>query len=111
MKSLLPGVAFIATLAITAPVSAEGIEINVVTPSAVPRPPPETAPGGTVLLRGSPVNINASLPAAERSGGNGSGYYQPNPGWNRNYGTDLRFDGNFDAGGFDRNFDRSGLTR
>ena len=38
--NLLPGATFIATLAIAVPVWAEGVEINVVTPSTVQRPPP-----------------------------------------------------------------------
>jgi hypothetical protein len=92
------------------------IEITVVTPRAVPRPAPETAPGGTVVLRGSPVSSNASPPAPGR---NGDAYYRPvsslSPaGWDRNYdttGIDRRSDRNYDATGFDWGFNRIGLTR
>jgi hypothetical protein len=107
--NLLPGATFIATLAIAVPVWAEGVEINVVTPSTVQRPPPETAPGGTVVLRGSPVNSNASRSPGTSGEGYGSAGY--NPPIFLNYGADLRFDGYYDTTGFNRRFDGSGLTR
>jgi hypothetical protein len=84
-----------------------GIEITVVSPSTVLRPAPETAPGGTVVLRGSPVNLNTSLPAPERSG---RGYrltnrpaavLPPGEGWDT-----TGIDRNYDIVGFDR----SGLS-
>jgi hypothetical protein len=137
----LPGAAFVAALAITVPVWAQAPlasqdldrqelnQLNVVTPSTVPRPPPETAPGGTVVLRGSPPNSNASPPAPKRSGkGYGPVFTLP-PGeeWDHNYDPtgfdrnyDTSFDRNYDTAGFDQRsdrnydtagFDRSGLTR
>jgi hypothetical protein len=96
----------------------KGTEITVVTPSTVQRPAPETAPGGTVVLRGSPVNLNASPPALGRSGNQpvsaltSAGW--DTSGFDHNYdtsGIDQRSDRNYDATGFDRGFDRSGLTR
>ena len=97
MTSLLPGVAFIAALAITAPVCAQGI------------PAQETTPRGTVVLRGSPANLIASPPATETSGR--YGYYKSSFPYARYFGVDQSFNGNFDNGGFDRRFDGSGLTR
>ena len=97
MTSLLPGAAFIAALAIAAPVW------------ALSMPTPATAPGGTVVLRGSPANLNASPPATETSGR--SGYYKSSFPYARYFDVDQSFNGNFDNNGFDRRFDGSGLTR
>jgi hypothetical protein len=109
MTSFLPGAAFTAALTIAAPVWAQGIEISIVTPGTVQRPPPEIGPGGVVVLRGSPLNSKSPLaPGTSGEGYELTGYYQP---IFLNYGGDLRFDGNFDTGGLDRTFDRSGLTR
>ena len=97
MTSLLPRAAFIAALAIAAPIWAQSM------------PAPETAPGGTVVLRGSPANLIASPPATETS--SRSGYYKSSYPYARYVGVDQNFNGNFDNTGFDRRFDGSGLTR
>lgn len=105
MTSRSPGVAFIAALAITAPVWAQ----SSIAPSDPQHPTPETAPGSTVVLRGSPSNLSASPPATETSGR--SGYYHSTFGYTRYYGVNQSFDGNYNNNGFNRNFDGSGLTR
>ena len=69
--------------------------------SSAGAPPPEIAPGGTVVLRGSgPANTDAAQPAPEPSAGStGDGpaaASRQRQGW--------------DTGGFDRRFDRSGLS-
>lgn len=82
------------------------IEVTVVAPGKLQRPEPETAPGGTVVLRGRPVSVR---PPAPRSN---SAYQPVSPsGRDRSYGVDRSFNNNFDNTGFDRHFDGSGLTR
>jgi hypothetical protein len=107
MTSFLPGAAFIAALTITAPVWAQNLDV--VTPITVQRPPPETAPGGTVVLRGSPHATGTS----DLDLGYEPTDYQlvPPVRWGSNYGVDQSFDNNFDNNGFDRNFSQNGLTR
>jgi hypothetical protein len=98
-----------------------GIEITVVTPNFVQRPPPEIAPGGVVVLRGGGQlpKVPQGIARGARDIGN-----QPVPslspaGWDRNYdtsGSDRRFDTTgfdrwFDTSGFDRRFDPSGFDR
>jgi hypothetical protein len=97
MTSLLAGAAFVAGLAIAAPVWAQSM------------PAPETAPGGAVVLRGSPANLIASPPATEAS--SRSGYYKSSYPYARYFGVDQSFNGNFDNTGFDRRFNGTGLTR
>jgi len=96
MTFLLP-TAFIAALATAAPVWAQSM------------PAPETAPGGTVVLRGGRANLIASPPASETS--SRSGYYKSFYPYARYFGVDQSFNGNFDNTGFDRRFNGTGLTR
>jgi hypothetical protein len=90
-----------------------GIEITVVTPSTVQRPPPEIAPGGAVVLRGSQqtdLNVGQPAPAGKRYGSTNSppaGALLPLRG---NYDT-TGFDRNYDTTGFDRNYDTTGIDR
>jgi hypothetical protein len=100
MTPLLPVVAFIGALAITAPVWAQGI------------PAPDTASGGAVVLRGSRVTPLATRTTREKHSlpiHQSISDASP-PGWNPNFDTS-GFNRNFDTSGFDRNFDRTGLTR
>jgi hypothetical protein len=65
-------------------------------------PAPEAAPGGTVVLRGSTqANATSQLPPPGPSNPLSTGAAPP-PGPRPAYG--------WDAGGFDRQFDRSGLN-
>jgi hypothetical protein len=87
-----------ATLAATGQAAAAdtGTVLAVVIPGNVERPPPETAPGGVIVLRGGrPPNpeipqATSEVPVAAP--------IRPE-GWDFNY----------DATGFDQRFDRSGL--
>jgi hypothetical protein len=92
---------------------------------------PETAPGGTVVLRGTPAVTPTSGPPApgpaNSSGPSGYGPavgVSPREGWDPNYdttgidrrnydltGIERRDDPNYDGTGIDRNFDRTGLSR
>jgi hypothetical protein len=87
---------------------------------------PEAAPGGTVVLRGTPpanANVDQAGPGGGPGGGSASnraagpvpraGNYDTG-GFDRNYdttGIDRNYNRNYDTTGFDRNFDRSGLSR
>jgi len=75
----------------------------------------QTAPGGTVVLRGSPpansnvgriVPSNQPTPAPTRSAGSDDNYDANFDRSHDSSGMDRRFDGNYDTSGFDRHFDR-----
>ena len=130
MIRLVWGASLVAVLAIASQASAQAplTGESVVSPGAIWRPPPETMPGGTVVLRGSPAANDVSLPALERSGREATDYQPavtlpPGGGWNHRYNTagvdnsydaagfDPRRDVNYDTTGIDQRFDRNGLTR
>jgi len=69
-------------------------------PTGIEQPLPEIAPGGTVVLRGKP-------PAKANVGQPGLG---ENNGLAGNYPAALFQPQGWDMSGFDRRFDRSGLT-
>jgi hypothetical protein len=100
-----PGGAFIAALAITVPVWAQ-----------TPLSSEETAPGGTVVLRGSPASsdVNAHAPERTRRGPTSyppvATFLPPGTGWDHNADTGS-FDRNYDTGGFDRNYDTAGYDQ
>lgn len=69
---------------------------------AQPAPAPELAPGGTVVLRGTPAHdTSAPMPPPGPSNPVSTGPAAP-PALGRSDG--------WDAGGFDNRYDRSGLT-
>lgn len=120
MTRFIRRTAFMAALAIAAPAWAQGVltSENVVSPGPAFRPPPETGPGGTVVLRGSPVALNVSPPGLEMSRRESINYQPavtlpPGGGWNHRYDTtgfDQRTDRSYDAAGFDQRFDQTGLS-
>ena len=94
------------------------VEATEVLPSPVSHPAPETAPGGTVVLRGS--SPSAQAPGASAPGAKGNSPVPVLPrtkldttGFDRRFdatGINGQFDRTYNAG-FDRNFDRTGLSR
>jgi hypothetical protein len=121
--------ALLATTILGAPAFAadDGVAVTIVAPDTAGHPPPETAPGGTIVLRGGSVGPDVGQPAPEANNGLNaevSPAARPRPaGWDRNFDTagfNRRYDTTgydpanehtYDATGFDRSFDRSGLNQ
>src|SRR6202035_4233759 len=87
----------------------DDMRFTIVSPGVAQRPAPETAPGGTVVLRGSPTTNSNTTPAAYGNSGAAYGSTSIGPtvplhaqgGWDRAY----------DAGGIDRRYDFSDFNR
>ena len=119
MTRLIRRTVCLAALAIAAPAWAQAVlsSENVVSPGPVSRPPPETGPGGTIVLRGSLPALDVS-PSAFEGNRQESTNYTPavllpqGIGWNHRYDT-AGVNNNYDTSGadrrFDMRFDRSGL--
>ena len=101
------------------PAAADNVSASIVLSPSTDRPTPETAPSGTVVLRGGHASgQNSGDPRPGASGSTGSGPPPiPPAGWDRNYdtsrasrvGADLNNDRSYDTTGFDRTFDHGGL--